>query len=245
MKLKLYHYWRSSSSWRVRWALMLKGIGCEFIPINLLTDEAENDSHLKRNPMGFVPVLEIDINGQLPGGTNLQMAGHQKDASQESSHFYLSESMAIIEWLEDQFPNPNLLPPRTIAGPNSSVVDFQNSLKRAQIRELAEIINAGTQPLQNLSTTLEHSADPLVQKHWNQKWTSKGLSAYQEKAQASSGRFTVGDEISLADLFLIPQMYNALRHELDMTNFPILNKIFKNALETHACKKSSPEEFKP
>src|SRR4051812_25232147 len=115
IQLKLYHYWRSSSSWRVRWALTYKSIPFETASVDLLTDETDGQDHLQRNPMGYVPVLEL-LNPQSP-------------------FRYLSESVAIIEWLEEQFPTPKLLP--------------GDPLHRAKIRQLTETINAGTQPLQN------------------------------------------------------------------------------------------------
>jgi len=89
-RFKLYHYWRSSSSWRVRWALAHKGIESDFVAINLLSDEPESPAHRARNPMGFVPVLEVPN----PSG----------------SPIYLGESLAIIEWLEEMQPRPSLLP---------------------------------------------------------------------------------------------------------------------------------------
>src|SRR5688500_17347222 len=115
MKLKLYHYWRSSSSWRIRWALAHKAVACEYIPVSLLDGESESEEHLSRNPLGFVPVLEIVRSGATP--------------------FYLSESMAILEWIEEMHPNPTLLP--------------GDAYQRARIRQLAEIIASDTQPLQN------------------------------------------------------------------------------------------------
>lgn len=113
---KLYHYWRSSSSWRVRWAMAYKNIPCEFLPINLLENAQRSEDHLARNPLGYVPVLAIQEAG-LPVR-------------------YLAESIAIIEYLEEMHPSPSLLP--------------GDAFQRAQIRQLAEVINAGTQPLQNL-----------------------------------------------------------------------------------------------
>ena len=90
MKLRLFHYWRSSSSWRVRWALAIKKLECEFIPINLLTDESDQPEHLARNPLGYVPVLEIN--------------------SAEKPSWFLSESTSILEFLEESFPHPTLFP---------------------------------------------------------------------------------------------------------------------------------------
>src|SRR4051794_36445226 len=101
MELTLYHYWRSSSSWRVRWALELKGLKPKMVPVNLLSDEPDSPEHLARHPLGYVPVLST------PRGN-------------------LIESVAILEWLEENYPQPSLLP--------------GDSYDRAHIRALVEVI---------------------------------------------------------------------------------------------------------
>src|SRR5687767_2880991 len=124
--LKLYHYWRSSSSWRVRWAFALKGMleHCELVSINLLSDEAESPTHRARNPMGYVPTLEIG-------------------AGPSCRPPFLAQSMAIIECANDIAPDPTLLPGDPFA--------------RACVRQLAEVINSGTQPIQNPNVRAFHS----------------------------------------------------------------------------------------
>jgi maleylacetoacetate isomerase len=211
MKLKLYHYWRSSSSWRVRWALAIKGIPCEFAPVNLLSDEPESEAHIKRNPLGYVPVLEL--------------------LDSKDPFRFLSESTAIIEWLEETHPSPSLF--------------SGNSLQRARIRQLAEVINSGTQPLQNLNVCQYHSTDSEEQKRWNRHWITHGLKAYETLVQETAGRFSVGDSITCADLFLIPQCYNARRHDVSLTEFPVIERIHEAALLTENCQASSPERFQP
>jgi len=123
MKLTLFHYWRSSASWRTRWALIHKGIPFEYRAVDLLKGENEAPEHRARNPFGYVPALEIDEGGK---------------------RWMLTESLAILEWLEETHPLPSLYPgnPRT----------------RAHIRQLTETINAGTQPLQNIGV-LERVSD--------------------------------------------------------------------------------------
>ncbi len=212
MKLKLYHYWRSSSSWRVRWALAIKKITCEFVVIDLLSGEVEGPEHRKRNPLGYVPVFEV------------QLGGH-------SSPVYLGESLAMIEWLEEVQPEPRLLP--------------GDALTRAKIRQLAEVINAGTQPLQNINAQDQHTQDPAEKKLWTQFWIQNGLQAYETLVQSSAGRFSVGDSITLADLCLIPQVYNAKRYDLSLAPYPILQRIYDAALATVECQASAPERFDP
>lgn len=215
MKLRLYHYWRSTSSWRVRWALAHKGLPCEYEHVSLLDGESESTAHLQRNPMGFVPVLETIENG------------HSQ---------YLSESVAIVEWLEEQFPDLPLILP----------VDSE---KRAKVRQLSEIINAGTQPLQNLSTLDflgdAFGADTEQKKKWSQYWIRKGLKAFESVASHTHGRFSVGDEISMADFCMVAQCYNAERNEIPLSEFPLLQKIREAAMETQGYMASEPNQFKP
>lgn len=211
MKLRLYHYWRSSSSWRVRWALALKKIECEFVTIDLLKGEEESENHRGRNPTTFVPVLEL--------------------VDQRSPLKFLGESMAIIEWLEEFQPLPSLLP--------------GDGLKRARLRQLSEIINAGTQPLQNLGVAQHHSSDTEEQKRWNQHWTRRGLQAYELLVGETAGRFSMGNSVTLADLFLIPHCYNAGRQEVSLGEFPTIKRIYEAALETASCQASAPEKYQP
>jgi maleylacetoacetate isomerase len=206
MSMTLYHYWRSSCSWRVRWALNLKGLKAQMVHIDLLSGECEREPHLSRHPMGFVPVLNV-------GGRNL------------------IESVAILEWLEEMHPTPQLYP--------------GDSYARAHIRSLVEIINAGTQPLQNLNALDEYSSDPNRRKQWSQKFIRAGLQAFQKTTQKSCGRFSVGDTVTAADLYLIPQLYNAQRNEVAFSEFPVLEQIWKNAISTPECQAAHPDRFKP
>lgn len=211
-KFKLYHYWRSSSSWRVRWALAHKGVSCEFVAVNLLEDESESPEHLQRNPLGYVPAFEA---APIPSGSPLT----------------LIESVAIIEFLEELFPEPPLLP--------------RDSIQRAQVRQLVEVINADTQPLQNLSPQLLHSDQPEERKKWAQHWIRHGLSAYETLATQTAGSFSVGNSLSIADLCLIPQMYNARRYEVSLDAFPTLLRIESNSLALPSYALAEPEHFNP
>jgi maleylacetoacetate isomerase len=218
MKLKLYHYWRSSSSWRVRWAFELKKIEAEKVAVNLLDDETDQPEHRARNPMGYVPVLEF-------------LDSPVKQDSLSARHF-LTESMAILEWTEERFPSPSLLP--------------GTPEERAHIRRLAELVNSGIQPLQNPPVMGAVSKDDEERKKWCQRWIRNGFSAYSEWIRGSSGLFSVGNQITLADLFLIPQCYSALRFEVDLEKeFPALAKIYSNALKTDSCQASHPDRYQP
>ncbi len=206
-KLCLYGYWRSSASWRVRWALNLKGIAFEYIPVNLLKGENKSPVHMKRSPLGSVPVLEID------------------------SEFCLTESMAIIDWIEEVY---SLKTPALFPG---------LPLERAYIRSLCEIINADTGPLQTPAVQKRHSSDTEEQKKWAQDFITRGLKAYDLATQNCRGNFSFGDQITAADLFLVPQIYNALRYEVNVAqDFPQLFQIYERALATKAGLASSPEK---
>lgn len=205
-RLRLYHHWRSSASWRVRWALALKGVPCDYTHVNIALGETETPEHLARNPLGYVPVLEID---GVP----------------------LLESIAIIEWLEETQPEPRLLP--------------GSALERATIRQLAEIISADTHPLQNLSAQELHSPDPEERKRWARHWIRNGLSAYETIARRSAGIYSVGDSVTLADLCLVPQAYNAERYGIALSDFPTIERIHARATATEACRASAPERYQP
>ena len=110
--MKLFHYWRSSASWRVRYGLAIKGIAAELVPVNLLKSEEKENTYLKLNPAGYLPCLALE--GKPP----------------------LGESLAILEWLEENYPTPSFF--------------VGDSFDRAKIRQMAESINSGIQPLQNL-----------------------------------------------------------------------------------------------
>lgn len=213
-KFRLYHYWRSSCSWRVRWALALKGLPCEFRMISLLNDETDSPEYRAINSLGYVPTLEI-----------LQPVSPSKKS------IFLAESVAILEWLEETYPTPALYP--------------GNPLQRARIRQLVEIINSATQPLQNLNVTQLHSPNGEDQKKWNQHWIRQGLTAYQTGVRESAGKFSIGDTVTAADLCLIPQCSNAVRYEISLSEFPLLEKIYTAAMITPACHASAPQRFEP
>lgn len=207
MSMVLYHYWRSSSSWRVRWALALKGLQPEYFHVGLLDGQVDQEPHLSRNPMGFVPVLKI-------------------------GERYLVESMAIIEWLEETYPQPTLFP--------------GDCFQRQKIRSLCEFINAGIQPIQNLSVLDHVSEDPKKRKEWASHFIRNGFKAYEKSIQAVAGKFSFGNQVTAADLFLVPQCYNAMRFGVNLQKeFSMLYQIYENSLQTSACKASEPNQFAP
>jgi maleylacetoacetate isomerase len=207
----LFHYWRSSSSWRVRWVLAYKNIPCEFVAINLLENQQTSPEHLARNPMGYVPTLAINEPGKPTR--------------------YIAESTAIIEYLEELYPTPSVLP--------------GDAEQRALIRQLCQIINADTQPIQNLCVGKAHSSDVEERNRWNRMWIKKGLKAYETIVQSTAGTFSIGDELTAADMFLIPQLYNATRFDIPLSDYPILERINTAALATKSGQEAHPDMFKP
>jgi len=188
----LYDYWRSSSAWRVRIALHFKGIAFERRVVNLIKDggEQHTDAFRTLNPLGQVPVLVTE----------------EKDGART-----ITQSMAIIGYLEETVPVPPLLP--------------ADPWLRARARQLAEIVNAGTQPLQNL-TVLDHvEAQGLDREAWARHFIASGLAALEAASQETEATFLVGDAPSIADLYLVPQLYNARRWKVDLAPYPTLVRV--------------------
>jgi maleylacetoacetate isomerase len=209
--LALFHYWRSSSSWRVRWALAHKNVAYESHAVDLLKGAQRDAEYVTRSPMGLVPCLMVD---QRP----------------------LTESVAIIEWLEDSHPGPALYP--------------RDPWARARTRQLVELVNSGTQPLQNLSVNHYVSSDRDKQAEWARHWITRGLTAIERElellaSEGLSGRFAVGDALTAADLFLCPQLYNARRFNVDLTVFPRARAAEEAALATDSARASHPDRFQP
>ena len=190
--MKLYGYFRSSAAYRVRIALNLKGLEYDQQFVHLRKGENLQPGYLELNPQGKVPVL---INGED----------------------VLTQSMAIAEYLEEQFPTPPLLP----GGP----------AERARIRALCQAIACDIHPINNLPV-LNYlvndmgltEADKL---RWYQHWIAVGLGAVEAMLEASpqTGVYCHGDSPTLADAFLVPQVFNAARFDCDLSGFPIVNRI--------------------
>uniref|UniRef100_A0A8D0GY97 Maleylacetoacetate isomerase n=1 Tax=Sphenodon punctatus TaxID=8508 RepID=A0A8D0GY97_SPHPU len=200
VKPVLYSYFRSSCSWRVRIVLATKEIAYDQMPVNLVKDGGQQLSAEFQavNSMQQVPALKID------GVT-------------------LSQSMAIMQYLEETRPNPRLLP--------------QDPKKRAQVRMISDHIVSGIQPLQNLSV-LQKVGEKKME--WAQHYISHGFQAVERILQQTAGCYCVGDQVSLADVCLVPQVYNAERYKVDLTPYPTIIKINKALLELEAFQVSHP-----
>jgi maleylpyruvate isomerase len=191
--VKLYNYWRSSCSWRVRIALDLKGLSYEYVPVHLVKDggEQHTDAYRALNPMRTVPTLEFTEGGQVR---------------------HLSQSLAILEFLEERHPSPALLPADPYA--------------RARCRMLAEMVNSGIQPLQNLSVLQRIKGELKADdKAWSAYWIDRGLAAFQTAVQETAGTYCLGDAVSFADICLVPQLYGARRFGVDLGPYELLTRI--------------------
>ncbi len=204
-RYQLFAYWRSSASWRARIALAYKDIAYDIHPVNISpgADEQTHASYMSVNPMAQVPTLE------LPDGSRL------------------TQSLAIIDYLETTHPTPRLFP--------------QDALARAHAIQAAEVVNAGVQPLQNLKIlgkVKQLGGDP---NQWSRDAMQVGLESLEALARNNAGKYSVGNEISVADICLIPQLYNARRFELDIAKFSRLIEIEANCLQLDAFVITRPE----
>jgi maleylpyruvate isomerase len=209
--MKLYSYFRSSSSYRVRIALALKGIRYEYVPVDIspAVQAQRAVGYGEIHPLRQVPVLEWH------------------DASGREQR--LTQSVAILEYLDERWPTPPLLP--------------HEPLERARIREAVEIVNSGIQPLQNSKTLalLRTVGGTEVEECWRREVIEQGLSALESLARANRGAFFSGDMPLLADLFIVPQLYNARRFGIDLAAFPRLLAIEVAALALDAFRLAQPE----
>ncbi|KAM4624872.1 maleylacetoacetate isomerase isoform 1-T1 [Polymixia lowei] len=196
----LHGYFRSSCSWRVRIAFALKGIEYEQVPVNLIKDGGQQltDQYKALNPMQQVPAVEID------GIT-------------------LSQSLAVIQYIEETRPGPRLLP--------------TDPKRRAQVRMICDLIASGIQPLQNLYVIQKIGAEKV---QWAQHFIERGFQALEPILKETAGTYCVGDEISMADICLVPQVYNAERFKVDVGQYPTIRRLNQTLQEIEAFKVSHP-----
>lgn len=201
--MELYTYFRSTSSYRVRIALALKGLDFQSLPVNLLKGEQREPAFLALNPQGRVPALRVD-SGAL-----------------------LLQSPAIIEYLEERYPQPALLP---------AALE-----QRAQVRGVAALIGCDIHPLHNVSVLnqlrqLGHDETQVNQ--WIAHWISQGLAAV-EQLIGDSG-YCFGAQPGLADVYLIPQLYAAQRFSIDLGGYPRINRVAALAAQHPAFIQAHP-----
>ena len=208
MKLVLHNYWRSSASQRVRIALGLKGLAYEYVVVNIVKAEQFADAYRAHNPMAQVPTLEV--------------------TEADGTRVALTQSLPILEYLEERFPEPPILP--------------RDPVMRHRARALAELINSGIQPLQNLTTTNAVKALGGDIARWVLPFIGDGLAAYARLAADSAGAFSVGDAPSIADCCLVPQLASARRFGVDYTRYPLLVAIEERCLALPAFAAAVPDQ---
>jgi maleylacetoacetate isomerase len=209
-KPRLFDYFRSSASYRVRIALNLKRIDYESEPLNLLDGGHKGPAYRAINPQGLVPALEID--------------GHR-----------LTQSLAIIDYLDSTRPEPPLIP--------------TDPAEAAHVRALALIVACDVHPLNNLRV-LKYLSGPLGQPQeardsWYRHWVAEGLAALEAMASARAGRFLFGDFPTLADICLVPQMFNARRFEVPLGGYPTLVRADSEASRLEAFAAAHPDAIGP
>jgi maleylpyruvate isomerase len=208
--VKLYSYFRSSSAWRVRVVLAHKNIPYEYVSVNLAPDALgqESAAYSSVNPMRQVPTLE------WTEGDNV---------------IRLTQSVAIVEYLEETRPVPPLLP--------------KDPVLRGYVRRAVELVNSGIQPLQN-STTLARVREIGTESdvtQWAEDAMSRGFEALEAHARNVGRSFSVGEQLSLADVYLVPQLYNARRFGIDVARYPRLLEIEGNLTSLPVFAKAHPD----
>lgn len=206
--ITLYSYFRSSTAYRVRIALHLKGLAFETIPVHLARGEQFNEMYRLINPMAAVPTLVHD-------------------------DFTLTQSLAILEYLDQIAPEPALL--------------HGNAQERAYIRQISMIFATDIHPLTNLRVLkhigAEFGADEEARNNWYAHWAMDGMTAIETLLRdwGLCGKFVLGDKVSMADLCLVPQMYNMRRYNLPLNDLPLCRGIEENCMEIAAFQRAAPE----
>jgi maleylpyruvate isomerase len=206
--VKLYTYFRSSAAFRVRIALNLKGLPYEPVFVHLAKGEHRKPEYAAVDPQGLLPTL---VDGRHA----------------------LSQSLAIIEYLEEKHAKPPLLP--------------QDPLERARVRSLSLLVACEIHPLNNLRT-LQHLKRALGQNEeqintWYRHWIADGLAKLEtELARGGTGTFCFGDSPTMADCCLVPQIFNAKRYQSDLAPYPTVMRIFDACMKLEAFDRAQPSK---
>jgi maleylacetoacetate isomerase len=208
--MKLYSFFRSSAAYRARIALNVKGLQYEYVAKHLVKNGGEHKQadYLAINPQGFIPALEHD------------------DA-------LITQSVAIIEYLEEVFPSPSLLPQRPV--------------DRAVVRAMSQLIACDIHPLNNLrvlnylKSPLEQSSDAIAE--WYKHWIAEGFAALEQLIvkHSTNKRYCFGDVVTMADVLLVPQVANSRRYQMDLAPYPTLKKIAAHLESLPAFLAARPE----
>ncbi len=208
--MRLYTFFRSSAAYRTRIALGLKGLPFESVPRHLRRGGGEHrkPDYLAANPHGLIPALEVD--GAVIG-----------------------QSVAIMEYLEERWPEPPLLP--------------ANAIDRARVRSMVQLVACDIHPLNNLRV-VNYLRDRLNQPEetinaWYRHWIAEGFTSLEAQVMSFGGarRFCFGDRVTMADVCLVPQIYNARRFGCDLAPYPTLTEIGRHLEKIPAFSAAAPE----
>ncbi|MDC6166381.1 maleylacetoacetate isomerase [Paucibacter sp. XJ19-41] len=203
--MELFNYFRSSASWRVRIALAIKGLDYDYRAVHLVRNEQQQEPYASASVSGLVPLL--------------------KDGDA-----LLSQSLAIIEYLDETHPEPPLLPP--------------DALGRARVRALAQDIACEIHPLNNLRVlrylVRDMGLDEDQKSRWMRHWIESGLAVVERRLQQGAGQFCHGDTPGLADCVLVPQIFNAQRFDCKLDHVPEVMRIHANCMAHEAFAKTEP-----
>lgn len=209
--LTLYGYWRSSAAYRVRIALNLKGLAYRQVPVHLVRDggEQNGEAYQALNPQGLVPLLVDEENGGAP----------------------IAQSLAIIEYLEEIFPVPAILP--------------ADPVERAQVRAVALHLACDVHPLNNLRVLQylgrELGADDAAKNAWYRHWVAAGLAAVEQGLAAYGDTFSLGTRPGYLEACLIPQVYNARRFDCDLDAYPRILALTARCEALEAFRHAAPD----
>lgn len=204
--MRLYDYPRSPAAHRVRIALCIKGLCFEQVPLDLRRGSHRTLDYLIRNPQGLVPTLE-------------------------DGDVLLTQSLAIIEYLDETYPSPPLLPPDPVG--------------RAVVRSLAQHVASDMAPLNGVRVMqyLQHRVGlrSAERNGWQRHWIAEGFTALEQRLRTVAGRYCYGDAVTLADACLVPQVHQARRHGCELAPFPLIRRIEAACIQLPAFEAARPE----
>ncbi|MDE2487959.1 MAG: maleylacetoacetate isomerase [Alphaproteobacteria bacterium] len=206
MAYVLHSYWRATAPYRVRIGLNLKGLAYDYAPVNLLAGSQHDPAYAALNPQELTPALRLD-DGRV-----------------------LTQSLAILEWLEEVHPAPPLLP----ADPGA----------RAVVRAMADIVACDIHPLNNLRIQQQLAAmgvDEAGRVAWSQRWIEDGFRALEPMIAAHGAGFSFGAAPTLADCCLIPQVYSVERYKVDLTPYPAIRAVAEACASHPAFQAAHPD----